>query len=121
MLVLAKLIGVIIMVIGTVIMLNPDVFKRMVSFWKVDKRLYIAGVVRLIFAIVFLSVASSCRLPAVIYTFGVLVLIGAVLVFALGSEKMKRMLAWWDAKPPSILRLMGLAALLMGALIIYSV
>ncbi len=118
--ILAKLIGVMIMVIGTVITLNPGVFKRMVSFWKVDKRIYIAGIVRLIFAVVFLSVASSCKLPAVIYTFGVLVLIGAILVFALRPERMKRMLEWWGAKPPSILRLMGLVALLMGALIIYS-
>ena len=121
MLTLARAIGILIVTMGTAIALNPMVFKLVLNFWKKGKRIYIAGTVRLVFGALFLSIASSCRFPLVMTILGALMILGGILIFLIGPDRMKTIFIWWETRPPILMRLMGVIALSIGALIIFSI
>ncbi len=121
MLILVKLIGIVIVVMGITFLLSPKKLKHFMAFLGQGKRLYGVGILRLLFGVILLLAASQCRLVGVILTLGILILIGGILIFVLGLERVKSMLNWWNKRSPLILRLMGLIALALGALLLYSV
>jgi len=120
MILLVKLIGILMLCMGVIYILNPALMKKMISFWKQDKRVYAGGLLRLLFGVIFLWSAAQAKLPAVIYVLGILMLLGGVFIFIMRLEKIKRMLDWWDKKPDSISRLIAILILAIGALVIYS-
>lgn len=120
MLVLVKFIGIFIVSMGITILLSPSTMKKIIIFWKQGKRLYAAGILRLLIGIILLLAASQCRLVGVVVWLGILTLIGGIIIFALGLQKIKSFLDWWSKKPPLLLRLWGVIALAIGALLIYS-
>ena len=114
-----KAIGIAIILIGVVYFLKPEVMKRLMEFFKQGKRIYLAGLIRFILAIMFLLSASECRAPKVIAGFGILFIAGGLLIFTLGSEKIRTILEWYQNKSDTFLRVLALVALAFGALIIY--
>ena len=114
-------IGIFIAAVGISVMSNPNIFKQVIVFFGKGKRLYLLGVLRLLIGIILLTTALQCQRPAIMIVFGVLFIIGGVLIFALGLEKVKSILSWWDKKPALTMRLMGLLAFLIGVLVVYAV
>jgi len=114
-------IGIFIAAIGLGFILNPNMLKQVIAFFGKGKRLYLAGVLRLLIGIILLTTALRCEKPAIIVVFGILFIIGGVLIFALGLEKVKSILSWWDKKGALTMRLMGLLASLIGVLLVYAV
>ncbi|MBN1526847.1 MAG: DUF2065 family protein [Candidatus Omnitrophica bacterium] len=121
MVILARALGVVIVAMGTLIAINPLAFKGMINFWKKGKNIYIAGALRLFFGTLFIFVSSRCRFPLAISILGVLMIIGGIAIFLIGPERIRTMFAWWEQRPPLLMRLMGLIALVVGALVIYSI
>ena len=121
MLVFVKLLALVIIGIGVAVLLNPEIMKRMVSFWEKEKRLYGAGVLRILFGIILLLAASQCRVAWIIALMGILFLVGGIVIFALRLKKIKAILKKWQEKPLTVLRLLGLVALLIGTLILNAV
>jgi hypothetical protein len=121
MMMLARLLGFVVVVIGIVVAVKPGTFKVMINFWKKGKNFYIAGGMRLFFGIMFFVIAPGCMVPGVIYTLGILMIIGGITIFVIGREKVLKMLEWWENKPVSLIRILALVPMLIGALIIYSV
>ncbi|MFH1339296.1 MAG: hypothetical protein ABIH40_05595 [Candidatus Omnitrophota bacterium] len=119
--VMVKLIGLIIVGMGAIVLLNPATMRWLIAFWKEEKRLYAAGLLRLLLGIILLLAAPQCKQTAVVTVLGILILIGGILIFLLGLEKTKSILEWWNKKPPAALRLMGLVTLAIGLLLFYSV
>jgi len=115
-----KIIGILIVLIAIVYLLKPGVMKRLMEFFKQGKRIYFAGLIRFILAIVFLLGARECDVTWVIVLFGILFIISGLLIFILGPEKVRAMLDWYDKQPVIILRVIALIALAVGAVIIYS-
>jgi hypothetical protein len=120
MILLVKVIGIFIACMGAVIILNPQIMKNMVMFWRQGKKLYFAGVLRILFGVIFLLSVSRAKIPVVMLVFGIFSLIAGILVFILGLEKIRGMLDWWQKRPNGILRLMALLVLILGFLIVYS-
>lgn len=114
-------IGIFIAAIGLGFMSSPNMFKQFIAFFGRGKRLYLAGMLRFLIGTILLTTALRCQRPAIIIAFGVLFIIGGVLIFALGLEKVKSILSWWDKKPALTMRLMGLLAFLIGVLLVYAV
>jgi len=115
-----KIIGMIIVLIAIVYLLKPGVLKRLMEFFKQGKRIYFAGLIRFILAIVFLVGARECDITWVIVLFGILFIISGLLIFILGPEKTRAILDWYEKQPVIILRVIALIALSIGAVIIYS-
>jgi len=115
-----KSIGIVIILIGIVYLLRPNVMKWLIGFFRQGKRIYLAGLIRFALAVVFLVGARECRRFWVVFAFGILFLIGGLLIFILGPEKIKRVLDWWQKQSILLLRVMAVLALVIGAVIIFS-
>ena len=118
--ILVKIVGVVIITAAIVYLLKPGVMKWLMEFFKQGKRIYFAGLIRLVLAVVFLLAATQCSRPKVIAGFGILFLISGLLIFMLGLEKLKAILDWYQKKTDLFLRVIALIALAIGAVIIYS-
>ena len=117
---LIKIIGIIFLCAGIMYLLRPNVLKGFLEFFKQGKRLYLAGLLRFVLAIVFLIGARECNLAWVIAAFGVLFMIGGLLIFIIGLEKLKSIIDWWQKQSSLLIRVIGLVALAIGVVIIYS-
>ncbi|MBA7700677.1 hypothetical protein ES703_109400 [subsurface metagenome] len=115
-----KSLGIVIVLVGVVYLLRPDVMKWLMEFFKHGKRIYLAGLLRLALAVIFLLGARECDITWVIVVFGILFLIGGVLIFILGPEKIRRILDWYQKQSTLLLRVIAVIALAIGAIIIYS-
>lgn len=118
--IVVMIIGIIFMIIGVVSLLQPNIMKRMMEFFKQGKRLYFAGIIRFALAIVFLLAARQCDITWVIATFGVLFLISAVLIFMLDLDRSKSIIDWWQKQSSLLLRAAALLTLVIGVIIVYS-
>ncbi len=114
--------GVVIVVAGIVYLLRPDIMKWLMGFFKQGKRIYFAGLIRLVLAVIFLLRAGSpeCEIRWVIAVLGILFLIGGLLIFILGPQKIRRILDWYQKQSVLFLRVLAVLALAIGAIIIYS-
>jgi uncharacterized protein YjeT (DUF2065 family) len=115
-----KSIGIVIILIGIVYLLRPSVMKWLMDFFKQGSRIYFAGLVRFALAVVFLVGARECRHSWVIFAFGILCLIGGLMIFILGPEKIRRVFDWWQKQSVLFLRAMAVLAMVIGAVIIFS-
>ncbi|HRZ87247.1 MAG TPA: hypothetical protein P5287_05470 [bacterium] len=121
MVLIAKLVGVWIVMLGIVFLLRTDFYRRMVKFWMEGRRLYMAGVVRIVLGALFLLAASQCRHPGMMIAFGVLVLAGGVSIYVMGLERTRKMLSWCDAQNDIFFRFTAAAVIAVGMLLLYSI
>ena len=115
-----KSLGIFFCIIGIVYLLRTDIMKWLFEFFKKGKRIYFAGVIRLALAVVFFSSYRECDKRWIIFAFGILFLISGLLIFVLGSEKVRRILDWYQKQPVLIFRVIAVIVLAIGAIIIYS-
>jgi hypothetical protein len=115
-----KIIGIIIVALAMVYLLKPEVMTYVIEFFKEGKRIYFAGLIRLVLAVIFLLAARECDITWVIILFGILFLISGLLTFVLGLERIKSIIGWWQKQSVFTLRLFALVAFIIGAIIIYS-
>ena len=81
MLLLMKILAIAITVIGVIFLFNPKAMNGYIAFWKQGKRLFVGGIVNILLGILFLKVASQCRISGFITAMGIISLIkGIVLV-----------------------------------------
>ena len=115
-----KSIGVIIVLFAILYLAKPPVMLKVLEFFKKGKRLYLAGILRFVFAIIFLLGAKQCHYPVVIAVFGIMFIISGLLIFTMKLEKLKAMLEWWQNQSTVLLRVLGTIAFVIGAVIVYS-
>ena len=107
-------------VMGVIFLINPKTFKQYISFWKKEKRLKIGGIVAILFGSIFLMAASQCRIAGIITVLGLWSIIKGIFLLILNQKKLFTCFDWWLNKPMSTIRFLGLIALFLGVLLIYS-
>ncbi len=112
--------GIVFVLIGIVYLLRPDVIKWLMEFFKQGKRMYFAGLIRFVLAIVFFVGARECKYPWAIFAFGIIFITGGLLIFILRPEKIRQILDWYQKQPVLIFRAIAVIVLAFGALVIYS-
>ena len=120
MVILVKLFAIAMVVLGVVFLLSPKALKQYLNFWAKRKNFYLAGILSILFSVVFLLAASQCRLPWVVAVLGIWALIKGIVILVRGPEGLKSMVDWWMKRPIGVLRLTGLLALAIGVLLSYS-
>ena len=113
-------VGIVVLLLGIVYLLKPDVVKWLMRFFRQGRRIYFAAVIRLALAVVFLLAASECDIRWVIVTFGIIFLISGVLIFVMGTERIRLLLDWYLKQSAFIFRIIALLVMAVGAIIIYS-
>ena len=118
MVIFVKLFGIIIVAFGVAYLLNPNIIKQYMAFWKRGKRMYMGGALSLLIGIIFLLAASQCRWRGFIVAFGILALVKGIWLLVTPPEKMVSMMNWWTERPIAFLRVHALFAIALGALLI---
>ncbi|MBT3393659.1 MAG: hypothetical protein HN411_00925 [Waddliaceae bacterium] len=117
---LIKILGLLIVASGFVYIFSPHYLKKMVDFWIEGKRRYIAAVINVIIGILLFMAASGATIPSVIYLFAIVGLLKGFMVFAISHQSFKALITYWSEKPANFIRFMGILALALGLLLIYS-
>ncbi|NQU94669.1 MAG: hypothetical protein HQ549_00340 [Candidatus Omnitrophica bacterium] len=120
MVMVVRLFGVIIMVIGILFLVRKNTLKGYIAFWRNEKRLKVGGILALLFGIVFLIAAPQCRIVLLIKVLGIWSIIKGVLLLVIKPKSIYTYLDWWQGKPILSMRLISLLALAFGALLVYS-
>jgi hypothetical protein len=117
---LVWIIGALIGAWGVLAVIVPEKMRAFVRFLAKEKRYYLAALLRLLIAIVFLIFARDVQQTRIILFLGLLFLAGGILVLVIPGPKIRSMLDWWLAKPLWVYRLWGIVAVMFGVLIIYA-
>ena len=117
---LVTLIGVLMVALGAVYLVKPQLMKKILKFWVSPGRLYLGGVLNVLIGIIFLSAASECNAYWFILLMGILALAKGILAFVFGAKKIKEIADQIAKKPVKTLRLLAIIALVLGVMIIYS-
>jgi uncharacterized protein YjeT (DUF2065 family) len=115
-----KSLGMLFSLMGIAYLLRPEIIKRLMGFFKKGKRIYFAGLIRFALAVVFFLGARECRYFWVIFACGIIFLMGGLLIFLLGPERIRRMLDWYQDQPTLIFRIIATIVLAFGVIIILS-
>jgi hypothetical protein len=118
--IVVKVIGIVFIFLALLYLLKPDIMQRLMEFFKKGKRIYFARLIRFATAVVFLLAAGDCKMPWVIIVFGILFIIGGLLIFILGPERVRSMIAWWQRQSLLLLRVLAVITLAIGAIIVYA-
>jgi uncharacterized protein YjeT (DUF2065 family) len=117
MVILAKLIGVLVTVLGLAIFASPQFTQKIFDFFKKGKRIYYAGVIRTVIGLVLFICASQSSVPLAAIALGLMFLVSGIAVFAADTEKIKAFMAAYGEMPGLVLRLLGPVAASFGILI----
>ena len=115
-----KVIGTVIVCIGLVFLIQPEIMRATTRFFSKGSRLYLAAMVRFALAIVFILGARHCGIRWIIVLFGLIFLLSGLLIFMLGLEKAKGILRWYLEQPKFISRIVAGIVLAVGLIIVYA-
>ncbi|MFC1577251.1 hypothetical protein ACFL42_05210 [Candidatus Omnitrophota bacterium] len=118
MVILTKLIGIVLSILGIYFAIKPEFMKRMLKYHKDVKKLHTSGVIRLCIGVVLLLAASNCRSSFPIAVLGILAIIGGVAIFAIKPKKMQSMIDWWLKKTDNTLRAWSAFPIIIGLIIL---
>jgi len=107
--IVVKIAGIVFVFIGILYLLKPGVLKSFVEFFKKGRRIYFVGLIRFVLAVIFLLAANQCKRVWVIIVFGILFMISGLLVFMLGTKRLKSILDWWQKQSLLLLSLIHIS------------
>ena len=105
---------------GFLFISKPELFKKVLAFFKQNRRLYIAGVLRIVLGVTCLVGARECAMPWIIIVFGILLCAGGVLIFSMKLDTLKEILGWWENRKVIFIRLVGILAFIIGLIVVYA-
>jgi hypothetical protein len=115
---LAKMIGILFIVVGVVIAVRPAMMKKILEFWSEGNRLYGMAAIRIVFGAILLIAAHESAIPWLVAVIGLLPVIGGIMILVMGLEKSKKMIEVWQAKPHKVYRQLSIVPVVIGAVLI---
>ena len=115
-----KGLGIIFVIVGILHLLRPDILKRVMEFFKKGKRIYFAGLIRLVLAVIFLLGARECDKTWLIVVLGILFLISGLIIFMLGPTRAGSIIGWFQKQSNILIRVIAIIIMVFGAIVIYS-
>lgn len=112
--------GVLMCACGIAGTLKPLFIKTIIHVAKVSWRLRAMSAIKTAIGIVFLVFARDCRLPWVIVLLGLLIAGGSLIFLTLDAEKQLKWIQSIENKQDWFYRLMGIANLMVGILVVYA-
>ena len=102
------------------ILIRPEILRRMINFYTIGKRIYLAGFIRLLAGIIILILASNARIWIYVICVGVFAAASGLSVFFLALRRTKILLSRLQKQPNLIIRLYAIAALVIWVLLFYA-
>lgn len=114
------IIGCIILTAGIVSIAMPQKMRDFLTFAKYGRRVYLGGMIRLIFGCLLLIASPHSYvfwIPAIV---GTVMAISGILIFMLGKERVHEIIDWLVSKPDKFLRVPPIIASIIAILLIFS-
>jgi hypothetical protein len=118
--IIIKILGVLFILLGVGFIIKPQVIQRLFKFIGKGKRIYLAALLRLALAVVFLLGAGACRIEWIVAIVGIIFLLSGLLIFIIRPGKIGSVLDWFESKPSIVFRLLSLIVITVGGIIIYA-
>ena len=112
--------GAVTALLGITILFKPLWMRQMITFINKGKTIYAIAGSKTLIGIIFLILATQCKLANVIIALGILMTIGPLLFCLLPFTKLQAYVNWWITRPVWMYRLWGIVATLFGAFIMYA-
>lgn len=114
-----KLVGIVMVVIGAIYFVKPNLMKKTADFFMKEKWIYAGAIVSLIIGIIFLRAASQCAISWLVIIFGVLALSKGIAIFVFGQKRIKSLLDTLTKKPTKALRVFAAVKIVLGVVLVY--
>ncbi len=118
--VIALAFSLVIVALGALGLVSPSRTIRLVRYFQTPAGLYFAAAVRLVMGMALFFAAPASRAPEVLRILGVVIIIAGVVTPFFGLERFGRLVDWWSAKGPALVRTQAAFALALGLLLAYA-
>jgi len=88
--------------------------------WSSSGGFFVAIAVRLALGVLLIVIAPDTHYPTTIRVFGVVTFAAGLLIPVIGRERLDRLVDWWVAQPPVLMRVWGAVACLLGAFLVHA-
>lgn len=112
--------GLLVFSMGLICLLKPVFLKKMIGLSSKALFLNVMGALKIVLGVIYLIVASGCKLPWLVIAIGILTAGGTIAFFALGMDKIRKFMGWLGTWPLWGCRIWGLVAMALGALLVYA-
>jgi len=116
---MVAVIGVLVILLGSVGLIAPARFRRAFKAMTSQSRFIAAIVLRLGFGVLLWFAADQLRFPDVMRILAVIAFAAAVGVLILGRRRLDGLVTWWLMRSDALLRLSAALAGLFGAFLVY--
>jgi uncharacterized membrane protein YidH (DUF202 family) len=118
--VIALVFSLLVVALGAMGLVSPSLAVRVARYFQTPAGLYFAAAVRLVMGVALFFAAPASRAPEVLRILGVVVLVAGVVTLFFGVERFRRLVDWWSAKGPALVRAQAAFALALGLLLAYA-
>jgi hypothetical protein len=119
--VLATVMAAFIVAIGVVGVAAPSVLVEFGQSLQTPGGLYVVALVRVIFGVVLVWVASASHMPRTLRVIGVFIIVAGLLGPLFGVERSQAMLSWFSSQGPLFMRAWAGVAVIFGLFVVYVV
>lgn len=112
--------GFLAIALSSAILIAPKLTRRMIDFFSIGSRIYLAGLFGLTLGIILLFLATRVRLWGYVVTLGLIAAASGLSVFFFALRRTKKILKRIQNQSNLILRLLAIVALAIWALLTYA-
>lgn len=114
------IIGALIVFEAVVLLIKPDYYRKLVKLLAHGRLMYIPAALAIVFGVIFLVYARACNIPWLIIVFGLIMLAKGIWLFAVKIDNVRATMQWLQERGDTTLRILGILALAIGAVILYA-
>ena len=114
------IIGALIVFEAVVLLIRPDLYRKAVKLLARGRLMYIPAALVIVFGVIFLVYARACNIPWLIIVFGLIMLTKGIWLFATKIDNVRATMQWLQKRGDTTLRILGILALAIGAVILYA-
>ncbi len=117
---IVSLLGALLTLLGVFGFFSPQGFMLYVSSWQSERRIRLALAIRLVFGVVLIMAAPSCRFSEAVRILGIIAVVAAVIGAFVGTDRLRALIEWWNRRSPAFIRVWMLAVIAFGAFLVYA-
>ncbi len=112
--------GILIALEGVVLLFKPQLYSKVAAFFAKGRLMYISALLKIAFGVFLLISATDCQKKLIIIILGLIAAGSGVTMLGMQKEKLKKMFVWWSVRPKIVIRILGILAIAIAALILYA-
>ncbi len=107
--------------LGALGVVSPSALLGIVRRFQTPTGVYAAAAIRVVFGVVLLFAAPTSRVPEAVRILAVILIAAGVITPFFGLERFRRLLDWWTALGPGLVRAWAAFAFFFGLVVAYAV